>query len=81
MWSNNKIIDVGDFKRRRETAVATHPPSFDPTRTKLRNERTANDFVGFDQMRTEFSIDGLEAGVNVGFDNDFIYGPDDVGFK
>jgi hypothetical protein len=48
MWSNNKIIDVGGFKRRRETAVATHPPSFDPTRTKLRNERTANDFVGFD---------------------------------
>jgi hypothetical protein len=32
-------------------------------------------------MRTKLSIDGLEAGVNVGFDNDFIYGPDDVGFK
>jgi hypothetical protein len=43
-----KIIDVGDFKRRRETAVATHTPSFDPTRTKLQNERTAINFVGFD---------------------------------
>jgi len=73
MWSNYKIIDVGEFKRRRERTVSTFPPSFDPTgRSYKRTE--ANGFVWHDEGGVD-SNDGHEVwrlDVGSGLDGDVI---------